>query len=817
MASTAEGNRHLIPGSPAGILWAYSLGVGATGCLPELPQWPLWLLASGSLLLLAWLLRPLRSLLPLALALVLGASWALWHNHRALADRLPMAQHSADFLLPVEVVSLPRRGGGGARDSAPASPADLRFTARVLAREAAWPVPDSFAGQRLLLTWYRAPPDVVGKLTGGSAWLLPVRLKRPRGTVNPHAFDYEGWLLREGIYATGYVRPADGEPRLLGQRRGVAAWRQGLRERLERQGPPRLELVSALLLGDRGGLAREDQRLLRSTGTAHLVAISGLHVGMVAGFFLLASGILVRGLGAAGLRCFAGLPAACALAAAGLYTLLAGAPLSAQRALVMTAIFLLALIWRRRLSGWLAYALALAVVLTLQPLAIFSPGFWLSFIAVAALMLAFAGRRKVGQGKQPGPVRRGLRWLADMTRGQWAVTLGLLVPSLYLFSGASAIALGVNLVAIPWVGFGILPLLMLGTLFGDSVIGITLVGLAGEQLDQLMALLGYLDGAGAWQPMGFVAGVAGLALSAIALLILSLPRGVPGRHIGWTFVLLVAVPATFPARQWGGGLQVTIFDVGQGLAVLVAADGDYLLYDAGPSSRSGWNAGEAILVPYLLEEGVGALDTLVVSHGDRDHRGGLGGVLAGVPVATLLAPGTLADRLEPPPATDASACLAGQEIGRGGLTARVLWPMAPSVSGEENDHSCVLLLEWRSRRILLAGDISAAVEKQLLASNPGFEPVDLVVAPHHGSRTSSSPGFVYWARPRSVVFSAGFRHHFGHPHPDVVARYREAGAKLFNTADTGALEFSWDGVNAEPSVKTARSFPRFWLLQSVKK
>jgi competence protein ComEC len=140
-----------------------------------------------------------------------------------------------------------------------------------------------------------------------------------------------------------------------------------------------------------------------------------------------------------------------------------------------------------------------------------------------------------------------------------------------------------------------------------------------------------------------------------------------------------------------------------------------------------------------------------------------------------------------------------------------------SVSGEENDHSCVLLLEWRSRRILLAGDISAAVEKQLLAAYPQFGPVDLLVAPHHGSRTSSSPGFIHWARPHSVVFSAGFRHHFGHPHPDIVARYRKAGAKLFNTADTGALEFSWDGASAEPSVKIARSVPRFWLSQAAKK
>ncbi|UHQ55777.1 DNA internalization-related competence protein ComEC/Rec2 [Microbulbifer sp. YPW16] len=812
------------------MLWCYACGIAGTGYLPQLPGWWVWLgawLGVWGLATLLCLARPgLRQLLPLLLAACLGSGWALWSNQQALHDRLPLELHGSDFLLPVEISSLPERAAG--RDPVD-GPQDVRFVARVLGAPDMAGITRNMPGQELRLTWYRASPDFAARLRAGTRWLLPVRLKRPRGSVNPHSFDYEGWLLRQGIYATGYVRPRDATPRFLGRAPGIQVMRESLRDRLARQDPPRLELVQALLLGDRSGLRHRDKQLLRVTGTAHLVAISGLHVGMVAGFFALAAGLLCRVAGGAGWQLSPLVMGGAAILASLAYTLLAGAPLSAQRAMVMTAVFMLALAWGRRTSAGLAYAVALALVLTLQPLAAFSPGFWLSFVAVGALLLAFCGRSgsrsRAGNDLAGGTVvgvtrlwaQKLWRGTLGLARGQWVVTLFLLVPSLLFFSGVSIAGFAVNLVAVPWIGIVILPLLMLGALLGESGAGALLIGLAGQQLDLLMEFLGLVGSLGAWQPLGFAGGPASLALCAVCLLLLALPNGIPGRHCGWLFAILLAAPLLFPEQREPRGLRLTVFDVGQGLAVLAGTGQAHLLYDTGPRSRSGWNAGAAIVSPYLLGEGIGSLDTVVVSHGDSDHSGGLADLLASVPAGQVRAPGTLAPRLGEAAGMPAARCQAGDTFHVGAAWAEVLWPGDPSVSGEDNDHSCVVALYWRDLRILLAGDISARVESRLVDTYPSLGPFDLLVAPHHGSGSSSSRRFVDWASPRHVVFSAGFRHHFGHPHPKVVARYRASGARVYNTADSGALFFSWDVISREPNITFGRVNGKFWLNGPVKK
>ena len=812
---TNQGDLRSRPGL-IGLLWLYAGGIVLGGSLPQLPPL-LWVLAGSLLVVVLTGLSSLRQwLLPVALACCAGFCWSTWHNQQSLLQRLPLSAYGDDFLVSVRIASLPElrasKAQWGKLRNDGSSASDLRFTARVVAAQDAGEVLPE--GSLLDLTWYRVSHALVPELRAGSVWQLPLRLKRPRGSVNPHTFDYEGWQLQRGVYATGYVRLQDGQPLQLDDASGLPAFRHWLRERLLAAEVPRADLVVALLLGDRSALSDSDRDLLRKTGTAHLLAISGLHVGMVAGLFLLLGGLIGRSIGLITGVTHQSWAIAFAMAGALLYTLLAGAPLSAQRALVMTWVLLLGWHWRRRLNPALAFVLALSSVLTLQPLAFWAAGFWLSFLAVGALLLKFSGRSSIQNEAVEGAARTLQRpriWLQQLLQSQWVVALALLLPSLFYFSGVSLSGLLLNLVAIPWMGLSILPSILLGVFLGESGAGSLCLNIAGWQLQQLMELLAFSNGQfPGWKTLSPPSGLIGLLLFALGVSLLLLPRGLPGRRLGWLFLLPLLTRSVFTPTGEQEGLQVTVMDVGQGLAVTVRTPRKQLLYDAGPESASGWSAGSEILLPYLVGEGVRSLDAAIVSHGDLDHAGGLRGLSAELPIQRLFAPGKLGDKLGWQHPIPNSHCLAGQLQSVGSLQIEWLWPQSDRVSGEENDHSCVALIHWHGVRLLLAGDISTAVEHQIAGGNPGFQPVDLLIAPHHGSRSSSSSRFIRWARPRSVVFSAGYRHHFGHPHSEVMSRYTRSGARLFNTAESGAVTFSWAKSDQLPLVTEARNSGRFW-------
>ncbi|WP_069947806.1 DNA internalization-related competence protein ComEC/Rec2 [Microbulbifer aggregans] len=805
-----------IPG--LGALAAYIFGILSCGSLPELPDLAR-LAALGVLtVVLAAALPWRRRLVPLALAGLAGGLLVSWQGHHALENRLPEHAHGSDFTLPVRIDSLPAVSESRGRFGQGAG-VDIRFSAKILPTAE----PAHLRNQRVELTWYRAAPDVVKRLKGGSVWSLPVRLKQPRGSVNPHGFDYEGWLLRRGIYATGYVRPQDAMPRVIGGTPGLTAVRQWFRDGLSSTGLGQSELILALVLGDRSALSREDRQRLRDTGTAHLIAISGLHVGMVAAPAALLASLLARlvglWLGYAPRLLVPGL----SLLAATSYVLLAGAPLSAQRALVMLLVFFLAWYWRRRFHAGLGFGLALALVLTLQPLAFHGPGFWLSFLAVGALLIGFRGRYWLPKPRStPAPdspvaqIRHRLsERLRDLLRSQWLIGVVLVLPSLAFFHGFSISGFVFNLVAIPWMAIGILPLLLVGTLSLGTSFGQYLLSLANTQLEALMAMLGNpLFGGGAWLSGGLSGSGWLFALYALGILWVLLPAGVPGRGLGW---IVPAVLLATMAGQWIPRspavpvLETTVLDVGQGLAVVLRNNDQALVYDTGPGSGEGWSAGGQIVAPFLLGEGYRQVDLLVLSHGDSDHAGGLSGLTESLPVKALVAPGRLAAREAATLDGGVSRCLAGQ-VGRiGNMRIEWLWPDSSDVSGEENDHSCVALVEWEERRILLTGDISRSVERQLALRYPDFAPVDLLVAPHHGSRSSSSEALLDWGQPQVVVFSAGYRHHFGHPHVEVVERYQRHGSRIFSTAERGAVTIQWSSGAAEPRILSARDKGPFWV------
>ncbi len=702
--------------------------------LPRLPDTAqLWALALLAAVLLGWQVARLPALL------LCGLLWACLSAQALLDDRLASDLDGRTLWLQGRIVGLPEAGEGVTRF----------YLEQAQSRRAALP-------QRLRLSWYGAPP-----LRAGETWRLAVSLKRPRGSVNPHAFDYEAWLSARRVGATGSVKAGE----RLAVAEGAAAWRDALRQRLlavparGREGT-----LAALVLGDGSGLSEADWQMLQATGTVHLLVISGQHVALLAGLLYALVVLLYR----TGLwpRDWPWLPCACLLALGGAlgYGALAGFEVPVRRACLMLAVVLL---WRwrfRHLGAWTPLLAALCLVLLADPLASLQAGFWLSFGAVALLVWCFAAR----EGR--------LRALPVLLVTQWAMTLGLLPLLLGLGLPVSLSGPLVNLLAVPWVGFGIVPLALLGTLLlAVPWLGEALLWLAGLQLEALFALLHAL---GLRWPAWSGAALPGwrILLALCAALLILLPRGLPLRLPAVLLLLAALFPA--PVRLPEGQAEVWLLDVGQGLAVLVRTREHALLYDAGPRMR-GFDSGEKIVVPALRGLGVTRLDSLLLSHADNDHAGGAAAVLQALSVAALYSGEAERHRLPRLP----QPCVDGAEWQWDGVHF-VTWQWAGGADG--NERSCLLRIEAGGERLLLTGDIGLRGERWLLQDGRAVQ-ADWLLAPHHGSRTSSGEPFLRAVAPRGVLVSRGWSNPFGHPHAEVLARYAALGIAVHDTARDGAL------------------------------
>ncbi len=743
-----------VAGKPAAIAAALALLVGVllVQWLPALPPrgWAGLLLAVA----LLWLWRVPRWH---ALAwLLLGSAWAVCCGDAAMQERLPRALEGRDVMVVGTLDDLPQRGADASRFILRVQQATLDGA------------PISLRG-RVTVSWYDDAPA----LRPCSRWRLLLRLKRPRGLLNPGGADSERSALERGIVATGYVRKDAGNA-LLAAASGCV---DGVRDAVARgiaarvPDPHDAALLQAFSVGDTRGLDARDWEVARANGVSHLIAISGFHVGVAAVFGVWLALLLYALRPTLALR----LPRAQAQAAAALllataYSALAGFGLPTVRTLLMIAVVALARCSRRAGSGAQSLALALIAMLLFDPLAVLAAGFWLSFVGVAFLMLCLQARG------------RGVRaFLHELSAGQLVMTVALLPLTLWFFGQASLLGALSNLLAVPFVSFAIVPCALFGML---------LLGVCPPLATPVLRLAAQLAHA-QWWLLERMAGWPGahwylpavplwaLLLALLGALWLFLPRGVLLRWLG----ALLFLPLLWPPQQRlaEGAFEVWVLDVGQGLSVLLRTRDHALVYDTGARYPSGFDLGEAVVLPSIHALGIRVLDTLLISHGDNDHAGGTEAVAAAFPQAQRLAgePGRLA--------LPARQCLAGQAWAWDGVRFQVISPQVLQPRARGNDNSCVLLVTGASgARLLLAGDISAKLEPQVAAAlGPGAPPVLLV--PHHGSHRSSSAAFIAALRPPLALVSAGWHNRFGHPRPEVLARYAEAQVPVFGTAQQGAM------------------------------
>ncbi len=570
-------------------------------------------------------------------------------------------------------------------------------------------------------------------------------------------------------------------------------------------GKPYAGVIVALVVGDQRGIEQPDWDVFNRTGVSHLVAISGLHITMIAGLAALAMSSLWRRSFFTKARLPLILPAQKVAALSGavaalLYVLLAGFGVPAQRTLYMLAVVACALWMGRATNVSHILCLALALVVLLDPWAVLWPGFWLSFGAVGVIL--YAGLGRVGRA---APGWRGTLRLAART--QYAVTLGLVPLTLLLFSQVSLVGPLANAVAIPVVSFVVTPLALAGSLL-PAPLAAPVLWSAHFALAWLAQALGWLATlpVAVWSAPAPPPALFALALAGTAWMLA--PRGWPHRWTGaaaWLPLFLLQ-----PAYPTPGSFTVTAFDVGQGMALLVETGAHRLLYDTGPQYAPGQDAGSRVILPYLRARGIRRLDTVVVSHSDLDHVGGALTLLEALRVGHVrssLGEGHRVVRA----ARGHTRCTSGQRWEWDGVVFEMLQPSPASYDDatlKANARSCTLRISSRGRAILLAADIEAAQEAALIAHAPDKLRADVLLAPHHGSGTSSTPAFLAAVKPSIGVFQVGHRNRYKHPKKEIFERYGELDIQRVRTDETGAVTFEFgSGISTR---EHRRDHARYW-------
>jgi len=747
------------------------LGVLCAHLFSRLPS--IWIVVSAGIIGLLLLIRPATRWMAV---IILSCCWTLWHFEQGLEDRLDPS------------LSRKLREVSGLVSSIPdVYPDYARFRFDPLPDDDQQDLPGS-----LLVYWYRDFPV----LSVGENWRLELQLKPPWGRVNFQGSDRERWLFSEEIGGLGTVRNGEFLPSRPLKRYFFQSARSFVKQKISLLlDDDRMRgVVQALAIADRSGMAFEDRQLLSSTGTSHLLAISGLHVGLAAvgGAWLARITMILLPVTLAARWGF-GASLAGALFAALTYATLAGWGVSTQRAVLMLAVAASALAFNRAVHPARAWILALAVVLAVDPLAPLGSGSWFSFLAVAVLLTLFVPRN----GR--------ITWWKTAMMAQAGVMVTMLPVTVLWFQSFSPVGFLANLGAIPWVSLVVVPLTLAGVALlpiSMAVAGL-LLNLAGAASSVLFLYLEFLSGLQGPVPILPAPGILTVMLAVLGGALLLLPAGVPGRWISIFLILPLFLPPG--TRTERGSLLVEALDAGMGMAVLLSTEHHTLLYDSGPGDGRDQNLVNSVIAPALAGLGRHAPEQIIISHGDLDHAGGLAALAKHYPAAELFAnlpvqPGNIAP------------CHSGLSWSHDGYELRVLHP-STALPYLGNDSSCVLSVSGQGVSgqgvsVLFTGDISSAIENRLRTTI--LESHRVLFVPHHGSKTSSSTDFIATVRPLASIATASLGNRFGFPRDEIRQRYIDAGSKFWSTGECGAVRIllTADGdVHAE-SARRKRN--RIW-------
>lgn len=635
---------------------------------------------------------------------------------------------------------------------------------------------------KIRLSWYRPYPK---NLSAGEQWQLSVKLKPPFGMMNPGGFDYEGWLFQQGFGATGYIKKSDSNIKLADASQWhLNAFRQTVANNIKNQLPDsdNIGLIQGILVGIKHNITQEQWQSLRQSGTSHLLAISGLHIGLAAaiGFYLFSLiwstrhknliWLPAKQVGAIGAILFALV-----------YAALAGFSIPTQRALIMVTVFMTALLLRKTIPNSQLLAIAALIILMIDPIAVISPGFWLSFFAVSIILL-------ISQHRFPKP-----KWL--WAKAHIFIAFGLTPLLLLFFSQTSLIAPVANIFAVPLVSLVIVPLLLLTTVLSlfwpaASHLGYTVIDRLFNALIEALTRLSAVPYSN-WD-ITLTSPFVLIAITLATCLIL-LPKGLPARKLAIFGFIPLFLSSTNPFKQ--DEFKLTLLDVGQGLAAVVQTQHHTLVFDTGARFSDRFNAGQTVLIPFLKQQGIAHIDTLIISHSDNDHIGGAKSLLSEISASTILT--SQVEHL-----AMAKPCLAGQSWQWDNINFELLNPSA-NQTGSDNNLSCVLRVSNEEHSLLLTGDIEKPSEQKLIQRYAKNIASTVLIAPHHGSNTSSTRTFINAVKPDIVLFPAGYLNRYHFPNQAVLKRYAEIGAKRYSTAKSGAISVHFQ-PSSEPKINTWR-------------
>jgi competence protein ComEC len=705
---------------------------------------------------------------------MLGIMWASVYGQYLLDDRLVDQLEGEDVVVQGYVANFPK-------------PLENRVGFDFIVTKAIEGVP-----KKIRLNWY-SPPIAI---KAGQVWQMAVRLKKPHARINPGGFDYEAWLFANHIGATGYVRPKPQPQQIdshFSAHRYLVQFRQLISDRLDAvlPGSEQLGIIKALSIGSQELISQQQWEIFRITGVVHLMVISGGHISLVAGLVFLLVRRTWAWLGV--LEVSPQTMAAYAAWLAGLlYGAIAGFSLPVQRAELMLTVWLWAIVRQRHTASMQVLLLALLVVVLFDPLALLSAGFWLSFAAVALLLFISANRLgKPSYWYQIGKVHLAM-----------AIGLGPLL--ILFFQQVSLVAPLANYLAVPLIGVLITPLSLLAVLV--AFISPWFASVLLWPVETLLTWLWWLLLQMADWPLASLSGIHApwysVLFAVLGVLLLLAPKGMPARYLSLFFIL----PVFFypPKIPTAGEVWFTLLDVGQGLATVVQTQHHTLVFDTGAKYAEQADMGESVVLPYLQYQGISQIDTLLISHGDIDHSGGAESLLADMPVTKIYS--SVAAWAERP---SGNYCRTGQRWQWDGVDFSMLSPDEKGFNSE-NDNSCVLRISNRQHSFLLTGDIQQTAESHLVERYGNDLASEVLVAPHHGSKTSSSQSFIEQVRPERVLIPAGYRNRFGFPHLSVMQRYEKLQANIFSSANNGAISLKTDG--AEMTQTLARQQQRkYWM------